>query len=125
MRAGGGLGPLILAWRIAHGLIALGFLAAIACVWWAALTGRRGPAVRLAVGSLAAEGAIVALNHGDCPLGPLGERIGDPAPLFELVLPPRAAKLAVPVLGGIAGAGIVLLAARPTPRPRRVSDHRG
>jgi hypothetical protein len=103
---------LILAWRLAHGLIALGFLGSIACVWRAALTGRRGPVVRLAVGSLVAEGAVVALNHGDCPLGPLGERIGDPVPLFELVLPPRAAKRAVPVLGGVAGAGILLLAAR-------------
>ncbi|GIK78031.1 MAG: hypothetical protein EDQ89_03280 [Acidobacteria bacterium] len=110
--AGDGPSPLVLAWRTAHGLIALGLLAAIACVWWAALTGRRGPALRLAVGSLVAEGAVVALNRGDCPLGPLGERIGDPVPLFELVLPPRAARLAVPLLGGIAGAGILLLAAR-------------
>jgi hypothetical protein len=32
------------------------------------------------------------------------------------VLPPRAAKLAVPVLGGIAAAGLLLLAAR-SPQP--------
>lgn len=84
------------------------------------LTGRRGASLRIAVVSLLAEGTVVALNHGDCPLGPVGEKIGDPVPLFELALPPRAAKLAVPVLGAVAGVGILLLGTlRPTPRPRR------
>jgi len=55
---------------------------------------------------------LVAINRGDCPLGPLGNRLGDEAPLFELVLPARAAKLAVPILGAIAGSGAVLLAVR-------------
>ena len=66
----------------------------------------------------AGEGLLVVKNRGDCPLGGLQERLGDPIPLFELVLPPRAAKLAVPVLGAIAGAGIALLArdARTPPR---------
>ncbi len=35
---------------------------------------------------------------------------GDPVPLFELVLSPRAAKRAVPVLGAVAAAGIAALA---------------
>jgi hypothetical protein len=38
--------------------------------------------------------------------------MGDPIPLFELVLSPRAAKRAVPVLGTVAGAGIALVLAR-------------
>jgi hypothetical protein len=59
---------------------------------------------------------LVAANGGDCPLGALQERVDDPVPCFELVLPPRAAKLAVPVLGGIAAAGLLLLAAR-SPQP--------
>jgi hypothetical protein len=69
----------------------------------------------VAAGSLVAEGAVVAANHGDCPLGAVGERIGDPVPLFELVLSPRAAKLAVPVLGGVTVAGLAMLA-RPAAR---------
>jgi hypothetical protein len=103
----------VIAWRAAHALIAAGFLAAIGQVWWSALTRRRGPLLRPALAALAAEGAVVACNHGDCPLGPLGDRIGDPVPLFELVLPPRAARFAVPALGGVTLAGVYLLAKRP------------
>jgi hypothetical protein len=90
----------------------MGFLASIAYVWWCALAGRRGRMLRLAAGSLIAEGAVVAANHGDCPLGGLGERIGDPVPLFELVVPPQVAKRAVPLLGGIAGAGLLIVTIR-------------
>jgi hypothetical protein len=104
--------PLILAWRAGHAALALGFLASIAYVWRCALSGRRGPLLRAAVAALLAEGALVAANRGDCPLGGIGERIGDPVPLFELVLPPRAARLAVPILGIVTAAGIALLGAR-------------
>lgn len=92
--------------RAGHAAVAVGFLTAIAYVWWCALTGRRDRWLRLATVALVAEGAAVAACHGDCPLGPLQARMGDPVPLFELVLPPRAARLAVPVLGAVAAAGI-------------------
>ena len=104
-----------MAFRTAHAAVALVFLGEIAYIWWCALTGRRDQALRIAVGSLAAEGAMVAANHGDCPLGPLQDKLHDPVPLFELVLSPRAAKLAVPALGGLTGAGVALLWLR-TPR---------
>ena len=56
---------------------------------------------------------LVAANRGDCPLGGLQrERLGDPVPLFELVLSPRAAKRAVPTLGAITAAGLALLVIR-------------
>jgi hypothetical protein len=102
----------VIAWRAAHGLIALGFLACIGVVWRAALTGHRGHLLRPAIAALFGEGVVVAANHGDCPLGPLGDRLGDPVPLFELVLSPRAARQAIPALGGLAGLGMVVLAAR-------------
>ena len=89
-----------------------GFLAAIVHVWACALTGRRDPWLRVAVAALTLEGAVVTANGGDCPLGPLQDRLDDPVPLFELVLSPRAAKRAVPVLGAVAAAGIALLARR-------------
>ena len=54
----------------------------------------------------------MAANHGDCPLGPLQERLGDPIPLFELVLSPAAARRAVPALGLVTAAGLVLLVLR-------------
>jgi hypothetical protein len=105
------------AFRAAHTAIALAFLWCIGYIWWCALSRRRGPLLRPAVAALAGEGIVVAVNQGDCPLGPLQDRIGDPVPLFELVLSPRAAKRAIPVLGVVAAAGIALLAARPADQP--------
>ncbi len=106
------LTPAVIAWRTAHGLIGAGMSTAIGYVWWCAVRGRRGKLLPLAVTALVVEGVVVAANHGDCPLGPIGARVGDPVPLFELVLPPRAARLAVPVLGAVTLAGFALLAAR-------------
>lgn len=102
----------VLIWRTAHGLIAIAFLGSIGYVWWCALTGRRGPWLRPALGALVGEGVLVVTNGGDCPLGPLGARIGDPVPLFELVLSPRAARRAVPTLGVVTALGVGILAAR-------------
>ena len=113
------LSPAAMAFRTAHGAIAVAFLAAIAHIWWCALTGRRDRWLRLAVGSLLAEGAFVAANHGDCPLGPLQQRLGDPVPLFELLLSPTAARRAVPGLGSIAAAGMLLLLVRARLSSRR------
>jgi hypothetical protein len=106
------LTPAALAFRSAHAAIAMSFLFAIAYVWWCAVTGRRGRLLWGAVSGLGCEGALVVANHGDCPLGGLQERLGDPVPLFELVLSPRAARWAVPALGTVAAAGVALLSAR-------------
>jgi hypothetical protein len=106
------LPPAALAFRRAHAVIAAAFLLAIAYVWWCALSGRRGPLLRVAIVALAAEGTLVVANRGDCPLGGLQERVGDPVPLFELVLSPRAARRAVPILGAVAAAGVALVARR-------------
>ena len=101
-----------LAFRTLHAAIAIEMLLAIAYVWWCALRGRRDYLLRIAAASLIGEGVLVAANHGDCPLGGLQERLGDPVPLFELVLSPRAAKRAVPTLGAITAAGLALLMVR-------------
>jgi hypothetical protein len=75
---------------------------------------------------LVSEGALVVTNRGNCPLGPVGDRIGDPVPLFELVLSPRAARHAVPTLGVLTAVGLGLLAARsrsvPASRPATVGN---
>jgi len=101
-----------LAFRTLHAAIAIEMLLAIAYVWWCALRGRRDYLLRIAAASLIGEGVLVAANHGDCPLGGLQERLGDPVPLFELVLSPHAAKRAVPTLGAITAAGLALLMVR-------------
>jgi hypothetical protein len=106
------LSPAAMAFRVFHAAIAAEQLLAIAYVWWCALSGRRGRLLRMAVATLVGEGVLVGANHGDCPLGPLQERLGDHIPLFELVLSPRAAKRAVPTLGVIAATGLVLLVVR-------------
>jgi len=106
-----------LAFRSAHAAIAGAFLVAIAYIWWCALTRRRDRWLHLAVASLVTEGVVVTANHGDCPLGPLQERFGDPEPLFELVLSPVAARRAVPSLGIFTIAGLALLARRPPRSP--------
>lgn len=111
----------VVAWRAFHGSIALGFLFSIAYVWWCALTGRRGRLLRHVIAALLGEGLVVAANHGDCPLGPLGDRIGDPVPLFEVVLTPRAARRAIPTLGVLTAVGLALLAARSSPQEFRGS----
>ena len=101
-----------MSFRAFHAAIAVEQLLAIAYVWWCAITGRRDRLLRIAVATLIGEGLLVAANRGDCPLGGLQERLGDPVPLFELVLSPRAAKRAVPTLGAITSAGLVLLVVR-------------
>ena len=106
----GRLSPAAMAFRLVHAAVTATFLLLIVYVWLCALTGRRGPLLHVAVTALVGEGVFVMANHGDCPLGPLQERLGDPVPLFELVLSRDAARRAVPVLGAIAAAGIALLA---------------
>jgi hypothetical protein len=101
-----------MSFRVFHAAIAVEQLLAIAYVWWCALSGRRGRLLHMAAASLIGEGVLVSANRGDCPLGGLQERLGDPIPLFELVLSPRAAKRAVPTLGAITVAGLVLLVVR-------------
>jgi hypothetical protein len=106
------LSRVALAFWAFHAAIAAEQLLAIAYVWWCALTGRRDRLLHIAVATLIGEGVLVTANRGDCPLGGLQDRLGDPIPLFELVLSPRAAKRAVPTLGAITAGGLVLLMVR-------------
>jgi hypothetical protein len=95
--------------RIAHVVWGVFNLAALAWIWRTALIGRRDRYVGWSVALLLAEGAALVVGRGNCPFGPLQSRLGDPVPMFELALPPRAAKAAIPVLTvvslvGMAGA---------------------
>ena len=104
--------PIVLASRIAHGLVSALFLCCIAAVYIAAWRGRADGLTFAALGALGLECVLVLVCGGNCPLGPLLRRLGDEKPFFELLLPPRAAKAAVPVLGAVAVLGAALLAAR-------------
>ena len=101
--------------RLAHVAFGLLNLAALAYVWFCAATGRRDRALGVSVGLLGAEGLALLVGHGNCPFGPFQRRLGDPVPMFELVLPRRAAKAAIPVLAAISVTGFAALLVR---RPR-------
>jgi hypothetical protein len=105
-------GWIVLASRIAHGLISLVFLSCIAVVYLGAWRGRTDTVTLAAIGALCVEGVLVLLAGGNCPLGPLLHKLGDETPFFELFLPPRAAKLAIPILAAVCVLGAVLLAIR-------------
>jgi hypothetical protein len=81
-------------------------------VWVSVLTRRRSPRLWAGVAFLSLEGAALVVGRGDCPVGPMQAEWGDPVPFFELVLPPRAAKAAVPVLAVVSIAGLAALALR-------------
>lgn len=88
-------------------------LAGLAYIWRCAATRRRSGRLWAGVVLLLVEGAALVVGHGDCPIGPRQAEWGDPVPFFELVLPPRAAKAAVPVLAVVSLAGIAAVILRP------------
>ena len=96
-----------------HATWSVAQLGSLAYIWESALTGRRSPRLWASVAFLSAEGAALVVGHGDCPVGPLQAEWGDPVPFFELILPPRAAKAAVPLLAMVSLAGIAALVLRP------------
>ena len=113
MVSGMGMSTSARALRAGHAVIAVVELGCLGYLWLCALTGRRDRLLRTAVTVLVGEGVGLVIGRGDCPLGPLQQRVGDPVPLFELVLPPRAAKAAVPALFAVS----VLLAPSVTASP--------
>jgi hypothetical protein len=99
-------------WRVAHASWSVAQLACLGCIWACAATGRRTGRLWASVAFLLVEGRALVLGRGNCPVGPLQVEWGDPVPFFELVLPPRAAKAAVPVLAVVSLAGIAALVVR-------------
>jgi hypothetical protein len=87
-------------------------LACLARIWHAVVARRRDPAVWGSVGLLAAEGAALVVGRGSCPMGSLQAQWGDPVPFFELLVPPRAARAAVPVLFVVSLAALAGLVGR-------------
>jgi hypothetical protein len=95
--------------RLGHIGIAVVELGSLTYIWYCALSGRRNRLLGAAVATLSVQGAALVIGRGNCPLGPLQKRLGDPGPLFELVLPPRAAKAVIPVFFAVALGGVAIL----------------
>jgi len=98
-------------WRVLHAAWSIAQLWCLAQVWAAVLLRRRSPTAWASVAFLGIEGAALVVGRGNCPVGSIQSSWGDPVPFFELVLPPRAAKAAIPTLflitvTAIAGLGL-------------------
>jgi hypothetical protein len=106
---------------VIHASWSVAQLACLALIWRRVATGRRDRALWASVSFLLVEGGALIVGRGSCPMGPLQEEWGDPVPFFELVLPPRAAKAAIPVLAGVSVAGIAGVVVR---APGLVISHR-
>jgi len=106
------LGARARTWRLVHASWSVAQLGCLGYIWLCALTGRRSRRLWAGVAFLLAEGAALIVGRGDCPVGPLQAEWGDPIPFFELVLPPRAAKAAVPILAVVSVAAIAALVLR-------------
>ncbi len=113
------LPPRAKAFRLAHVAWGVASMAALTHVWVSAWRRRRGRLLVASMAFLSVEGIALVIGRGDCPFGPFQARLGDPVPMFELVLPPRAAKAAVPLLTVVTLAGFVaaLLRGRASARP--------
>ena len=113
------LGSRAKAWRVLHTSWSVAQLGCLGYIWASALIGRRSGRLWASVAFLLVEGGALIVGRGNCPVGPLQEEWGDPVPFFELVLPPRAAKAAIPVLAVVSLAGIAALVLR---RPGLVTN---
>lgn len=100
------------AFRAAHVAWGIAGMAALGHIWLCALARRRDRILATSVAFLSVEGVALLLGRGDCPFGPLQHRLGDPVPMFELVLPPRAAKAAIPILVLVTLAGFAAVIVR-------------
>jgi len=95
-----------------HASWSIAQLGCLGYIWGSAVTGRRSLRLWASVAFLCVEGGALVVGGGDCPVGPLQSEWGDPVPFFELILPPRAAKAAVPVLAAVSLTGIAALVLR-------------
>ncbi|HEY6058043.1 MAG TPA: hypothetical protein VIV06_08420 [Candidatus Limnocylindrales bacterium] len=99
-------------WRVLHASWSVAQLACLAYIWTSAATRRRSAPLWASVAFLLVEGGALIVGRGNCPVGPLQSEWGDPVPFVELVLPPRAAKAAIPILAVVSVAGIAALVLR-------------
>jgi hypothetical protein len=98
--------------RFGHGMITLFFLSCIGYLYFCDITNQVSFWTYLVAASLLAEGLVVSLNHGECPLGAVHRKYGDQKTFFELLMPKAMAKRAVPFFGVITGIGMLALILR-------------
>jgi hypothetical protein len=100
------------AYRVFHATWSVAGLASLGYIWVCVARRRRNRLLGASMAFLSIEGVGLMIGGGDCPIGRFQEQLGDPVPFFELVLPPRAAKAAVPILAVASLAGFLAIALR-------------
>jgi hypothetical protein len=100
------------AYRLFHAGWSAAGLASLGYIWACAMGRHRDRRLWASMAFLSIEGVGLIVGGGDCPMGPLQAQLGDAVPFFELVLPPRAAKAAVPILAVASVAGFLAVALR-------------
>lgn len=106
------LGPAARTFRIVHACWSVAGLTSLGYVWACAVTRRRDRLLGASVAFLLVEGGALVVGRGNCPMGRAQSAWGDPVPFFELVLPPRAAKAAIPILALASVVGLAALGLR-------------
>lgn len=82
--------------RFIHFLVTMYFLVCLFVLLFSVVTNSRSLILYLSIISLLLEGLIIFLNKGICPLGFFHHKAGDTKTFFELLMPAKAARLAVP-----------------------------
>ena len=106
------LGARARSWRLLHASWSVAQLACLGYIWACVVRRRRNARLWAGVAFLLVEGGALVVGRGSCPVGTLQEEWGDPVPFFELLLPPRAAKAAIPALTVVSLSALVALAIR-------------
>jgi hypothetical protein len=113
------LPPAAKVFRVAHAAFGAVNVVGLGYVWLCALRRSRDRWLVGFVAVLCAEGLALIVGRGNCPFGPFQRSLGDPVPMFELVLPPKAAKAAIPVLTVVTLAGFAAVLLRPPRHPEK------
>jgi hypothetical protein len=104
----------VISLRIFHGILTIYFTLCLLYLYIVGLTGNVDRTLFIvAILSLAAEGiAVFAFNQGDCPLIHVQKKIGDNKPFFELLLPSKLARRAIPVFALLTIVSILIILIR-------------
>ena len=104
-------GKHIIGLRVLHGMLTVYFALCLVYLFIVGLTGNTDKFLFIiSVLSLAVEGiAVFALNAGNCPLIHIQRKIGDEKPFFELLLPPKLAKQAIPTFALLTIVAILII----------------
>jgi len=95
--------------RAVHTLIAAFFIFCIGLIYYFALAGKSSPWIVWIIAVLLAEGVVLVVNQGKCPLSFLHRKYGDDKKFYDLFFPEKIAPYAAHILGAATIIGIILL----------------